>query len=60
MQVFEDIRAENQGGANVPGVKEALRLMGEDMGGARPLAVWPLSEGQQRRLRTFMTDNNLI
>ena len=35
MQVFEDIRAEEQGGANVAGVKEALLLMGHDFGAAR-------------------------
>jgi len=60
MQVFEDIRAENQGGANVPGVKAALAFMGEDMGHARPPAVWPLSDSQLARLKSFMTDNNLI
>lgn len=60
MQVFEDIRAEEQGGANVPGVKAALSLMGEDCGIARPPAAWPLSEGQMTRLRAFMTTNGLI
>ncbi len=59
MQVFEDIRAENQGGANVPGVKAALALMGEDVGGARPPAVWPLSDSQLARLKNFVADNNL-
>ncbi len=60
MQVFEDIRAEDQGGANVPGVKAALALMGEDCGAARPPAAWPLTDDQMRRLRDFMTANNLI
>lgn len=60
MQVFEDIRAENQGGANVPGVKAALALMGEDVGSARPPAAWPLSDSQLVRLRIFLTENNLI
>lgn len=60
MQVFEDIRAEEQGGANVPGVKAALRLMGEDCGAARPPAAWPLSDEQTARLRAFMTKNGLI
>jgi 4-hydroxy-tetrahydrodipicolinate synthase len=59
MQVFEDIRAENQGGANVPGVKTALAMMGEDCGAARPPAVWPLSDTQIARLTTFMTKNGL-
>lgn len=60
MQVFEDIRAEDQGGANVPGVKAALAMMGEDMGAARPPAVWPLSGSQLDRLKQFLTNNNLI
>lgn len=60
MQVFEDIRAEEQGGANVPGVKAALQMMGEDCGAARPPAAWPLSDSQRLRLETFMTTNGLI
>ncbi|WP_417686648.1 dihydrodipicolinate synthase family protein [Roseibium sp.] len=60
MQVFEDIRAEEQGGANVPGVKAALSLMGEDCGAARPPAAWPLSENQLARLTDFMRANGLI
>ncbi len=60
MQVFEDIRAEEQGGANVPGVKAALSLVGEDCGIARPPAAWPLSQDQMTRLRAFMTTNGLI
>jgi 4-hydroxy-tetrahydrodipicolinate synthase len=60
MQVFEDIRAEEQGGANVPGVKAALQLMGEDCGGARPPAAWPLTHDQQHRLTGFMRANALI
>lgn len=59
MQVFEDIRAENQGGANVPGVKAALAMMNENCGAARPPAVWPLSETQITRLRKFMQENGL-
>lgn len=60
MQVFEDIRAEEQGGANVPGVKAALALMGEDCGAARPPAAWPLSDTQLARLRDFMAANGLL
>ena len=60
MQVFEDIRAEDQGGANVPGVKAALRLMGEDCGSARPPAAWPLTDDQMARLDAFMKQNGLI
>ncbi|GGE58536.1 dihydrodipicolinate synthase family protein [Actibacterium pelagium] len=60
MQVFEDIRAEEQGGANVPGVKAALQMMGEDCGAARPPAAWPLSAVQRERLKEFMSKNSLI
>lgn len=60
MQVFEDIRAEEQGGANVTGVKAALQLMGEDCGPARPPAAWPLTEDQIARLKAFMTKNGLL
>ena len=60
MQVFEDIRAEEQGGANVPGVKAALAMMGEDCGGGRPPAAWPLSDDQTSRLKAFMDDAGLL
>ena len=60
MRVFEDIRAEEQGGANVPGVKAALALMGEDCGAARPPAAWPLDADQMGRLEAFMTQAGLI
>ena len=60
MQVFEDIRAEEQGGANVSGVKEALRLMGHDFGAARPPAAWPLTDDQRARLRNFLHANGLL
>lgn len=60
MQVFEDIRAEEQGGANVPGVKAALQMMGEDCGAARPPAAWPLTDDQSARLQGFMRTAGLI
>jgi 4-hydroxy-tetrahydrodipicolinate synthase len=60
MQVFEDIRAEDQGGANVSGVKAALRLIGEDCGAARPPAAWPLTADLQARLSAFMKHNGLV
>ena len=60
MQVFEDIRAEEQGGANVAGVKEALRLMGHDFGAARPPAAWPLTDAGRARLWAFMEANGLF
>ncbi|MHA3976740.1 dihydrodipicolinate synthase family protein [Halovulum sp. GXIMD14794] len=60
MQVFEDIRAEEQGGTNVTGVKAALRLMGEDCGAVRPPGAWPLTDDQSARLQQFMADNGLL
>lgn len=59
MQVFEEIRAEEQGGCNVSGVKSALALMGEECGGARPPAAWPLTADQLGRLETFMRESGL-
>ncbi len=60
MQVFEDIRAEDQGGANVAGVKGALQLMGNDCGAARPPAAWPLTDDQLARLKAFLDSNHLL
>ncbi|MGB0736237.1 MAG: dihydrodipicolinate synthase family protein, partial [Paracoccaceae bacterium] len=60
MQVFEDIRAAEQGGANVSGVKCALAFLGNDCGGARPPAAWPLREDQQVTLKHFMIKHGLI
>lgn len=60
MQVFEDIRAEDQGGANVTGVKSALKLMGEDCGAARPPSAWPLTDDQTTRLAAFLKRNSLV
>ena len=59
MRVFEDIRAEEQGGANVSGVKAALQAMGEDCGAPRPPAAWPLTDDQQARLTAFMAEAGL-
>ena len=60
MQVFEDIRAEEQGGANVSGVKAALQLIGVDCGGVRPPAAYPLTCSQMKRMKAFMNDNGLL
>ncbi|MEX5728781.1 4-hydroxy-tetrahydrodipicolinate synthase [Rhodovulum iodosum] len=57
MRTFEDIRAEEMGGANVTGVKAALALIGQDCGAVRPPGAWPLSEGQGARLRAFLEAN---
>ncbi|MCR8723514.1 dihydrodipicolinate synthase family protein [Frigidibacter sp. ROC022] len=59
VRVFEDIRAEEQNGANVSGVKWALAASGQDCGPARPPAAWPLTADQQRRLGGFLQANGL-
>ncbi len=50
MKPFEEVRAEELGGANVSGVKTALRLQGIDCGPARPPAAWPLTDSQIARI----------
>jgi 4-hydroxy-tetrahydrodipicolinate synthase len=54
MRAFEDVRAEEMGGANVSGVKAALRLQGIDCGAARPPAAWPLSDSQTARIAAVL------
>lgn len=60
MRAFEDIRAEEQNGTNVTGVKAALLAQGHDCGPTRPPSAWPLSAQQQSQLDTFMAANGLI
>jgi 4-hydroxy-tetrahydrodipicolinate synthase len=60
MAPFEEIRAEEQNGTNVTGVKAALQLMGDDCGPTRPPSAWPLTEKQATRLRQTMTSWGLI
>jgi 4-hydroxy-tetrahydrodipicolinate synthase len=60
MKAFEDVRAEEQNGTNVSGVKTALALQGLDCGPVRPPSAWPLTAEQGQRLRRFMEDNDLI
>jgi 4-hydroxy-tetrahydrodipicolinate synthase len=59
MRVFEDIRAEENNGTNVTGVKAALMAIGQDCGPTRPPSAWPLTERQQATLDTFIADNGL-
>jgi 4-hydroxy-tetrahydrodipicolinate synthase len=54
MQDFEEIRAEEQNGTNVTGVKSALVLMGSDCGPTRPPSAWPLTDSQMTRLRELL------
>jgi 4-hydroxy-tetrahydrodipicolinate synthase len=60
MAGFESIRAEEQNGTNVTGVKAALQLMGNDCGSTRPPSAWPLTERQQAELHRLMTSWGLI
>ena len=50
MAPFEEIRAEEQNGTNVTGVKAGLQMMGEDCGPTRPPSAWPLTDKQAERL----------
>lgn len=54
MRAFEDVRAEEMGGANVSGVKTALKLQGIDCGPARPPAAWPLTDSQTARIAAVL------
>jgi 4-hydroxy-tetrahydrodipicolinate synthase len=51
---FEEIRAEEQNGTNVTGVKAALQLSGIDCGPTRPPSAWPLTDNQMSRLRKLL------
>jgi 4-hydroxy-tetrahydrodipicolinate synthase len=60
MRDFEEVRAEEMNGTNVTGVKAALALIGHDCGHCRPPSAWPLTAGQQSKLRTFLERESLI
>jgi 4-hydroxy-tetrahydrodipicolinate synthase len=60
MAPFEEIRAEEQNGTNVTGVKAALQMIGNDCGPTRPPSAWPLTEQQLARLRQTMTSWGLV
>jgi 4-hydroxy-tetrahydrodipicolinate synthase len=51
---FEEIRAEEQNGTNVTGVKAALQLIGIDCGPTRPPSAWPLTGAQMSRLHKLL------
>lgn len=55
MNGFEEIRAEEQNGANVTAVKAALQLMGQDCGPTRPPSAWPLTDRQLTALRRLLS-----
>ena len=60
MQVFEDIRAAEHGGANVSGVKCALAMLGNDCGGARPPASLAAVRRSTGVVKQFAVKNGLI
>jgi 4-hydroxy-tetrahydrodipicolinate synthase len=60
MNGFEEIRAEEQNGTNVTGVKAALQLMGQDCGPTRPPSAWPLTDRQQASLQRLLAVCGLL
>ncbi len=46
MNVFEELRAQENNGTNVSVVKAALQLIGNDCGHTRPPSAWPLTSQQ--------------
>lgn len=60
IRAFEELRAQEQNGANVPVVKAALALAGQDVGPARPPACWPIAPEAQDRLRALLAGWGLL
>lgn len=60
MLPFEELRAEENNGANVTVVKAALKLMGDDCGATRPPSAWPLNTSAQARLQGLLGGWNLL
>lgn len=54
MRPFEDVRAQENGGANVSGVKAALQMIGNDCGSARAPAAWPLASQQMSDIQNVV------
>ena len=54
IRAFEELRAQEQNGANVSVVKAALALAGQDVGPARPPACWPILPDAQARLAALL------
>ena len=55
MLPFEELRAQENNGANVTVVKSALQWMGNDCGATRAPSAWPLSASQQQQLETLLS-----
>lgn len=60
MLPFEELRAQENNGANVTVVKAALQLMGNDCGATRPPSAWPLTQPQQQALRALLDGWQLL
>lgn len=60
MRLFEDLRAQENNGANVSVVKAALRAIGPDCGAARPPAAWPLTAEADESLAALLRDGKLL
>lgn len=60
MAPFEDVRSEEQNGANVTGVKAALAMLGQDCGPTRPPSAWPPTAAQAAKLRERLTAWGLL
>lgn len=54
MLPFEELRAQENNGANVTVVKAALQRMGNDCGATRPPSAWPLTAPQQQTLDVLL------
>lgn len=54
MLPFEELRAQENNGANVTVVKAALQWMGNDCGATRAPSAWPLSAAQQQQLEALL------
>jgi 4-hydroxy-tetrahydrodipicolinate synthase len=51
---FEELRAQENNGANVTVVKTALQLIGLDCGATRPPSAWPMAEKSLATLRGLL------
>ena len=60
MLPFEELRAQENNGANVTVVKTALQLMGNDCGATRPPSAWPLTDKAQNELSALLQGWNLL
>jgi 4-hydroxy-tetrahydrodipicolinate synthase len=60
MAPFEELRAQENNGANVTVVKTALALMGMDCGATRPPAAWPMSGVARDTLKQLLSSWGVI